>query len=162
MTIHHRFRRAFTLIELLIVIAIIGLLIGLIIPAVQRVREGANRASCTNNLRQIGMALVNISTTTGSFPGVINDTTKTSPPIQQSWVPFLLPYLDQDNLGRLYNMQETPLSTNNRPLIATVLSVLACPSVDTNHLWTTGTGNTYAVTDYSPCVRVGLGLRGTT
>src|SRR5579863_7906650 len=84
-------RRAFTLIELLVVIAIIAVLIALLLPAVQAAREAARRAQCVNNLKQIGLALVNYESSFGSFPW------GEGPTLDTYWGPLamVLPYMEQ-------------------------------------------------------------------
>jgi prepilin-type N-terminal cleavage/methylation domain-containing protein/prepilin-type processing-associated H-X9-DG protein len=106
-----RNRRAFTLVELLVVIAIIGILIALLLPAVQAAREAARRSQCTNNLKQIGIALHNYHDTTGSFPpGRMScDGWTGGPCAGKTWIEkpgtsgfaMILPYLEQ---GPLYDL----------------------------------------------------------
>jgi prepilin-type N-terminal cleavage/methylation domain-containing protein/prepilin-type processing-associated H-X9-DG protein len=125
-------RSAFTLIELLVVIAIIAILIGLLLPAVQKVREAAARAKCTNNLKQIGVGLHNYHGVYNSFPpGYRTNKTDTS---IWGWGTDLLPYIEQENLYKLLNPQGQTLmqaGTANFALLQSTIPGYICPS-DTN------------------------------
>src|SRR5437764_3056245 len=118
-----RSRRGFTLVELLVVIAIIGVLIGLLLPAVQKVREAANRLKCENNLKQLGLAMHNYESTNGEFPQGRNAYPKVvSAPAR------LLAFVEQDNLQRLVNYDGTLADPQNVAASQTKVGLFVCPS----------------------------------
>lgn len=129
-------RRGFTLIELLVVIAIIGILISLLLPAVQQAREAARHSQCKNNMKQLGLAMHNYHDAHRSFPpGYIGDfnspsaapTTLDGPP-GWAWGTFLLPYVDQAPLYNKLNFNLPCWDAANAPFVSTNLPLFLCPS----------------------------------
>jgi prepilin-type N-terminal cleavage/methylation domain-containing protein/prepilin-type processing-associated H-X9-DG protein len=126
-------RSAFTLVELLVVIAIIGVLVALLLPAVQAARESARRMSCTNNLKQIALALHNHEGVYRVLPYSKRDTLP-----QRSWAPDALPFLEQSNMvsGASYDLNENwwrsttyaGVAIPNSTTVRTHLAVFNCPS----------------------------------
>jgi prepilin-type N-terminal cleavage/methylation domain-containing protein/prepilin-type processing-associated H-X9-DG protein len=150
-------RRGVTLIELLTVIAIIGLLTALLLPAVQRSREAARRADCQNRLRQIGLAIVAHESARSYLPiGCIGcrftpagSTTPFVPQRFLSWNVQLLPYLEQSSLAAQFRFDIPSYKSPNREAGATQLTVFVCPSTPVDDLVnSTGLWRGMAFTDF--------------
>jgi prepilin-type N-terminal cleavage/methylation domain-containing protein/prepilin-type processing-associated H-X9-DG protein len=163
-----RSQLGFTLIELLVVIAIIGVLVGLLLPAVQKVREAAFRSQCSNNLKQMGLALNGFNEQYRHFPSGGEGTNGTTPtPPEQTYFDLhsvftmLLPWVEEENtykmmtLGFAYNDPAAPKSTTdptktgNNMATQGVVPIYLCPNSPLRQ------GNTqdssgYGVTDYGP------------
>ena len=156
-------RKGFTLVELLVVIAIIGILIGLLLPAVQQVREAARRISCANNLKQLGIANLNYESSYEHFPpgyvshptndgsvpsGVFIDQLTWDAAPGWGWSAHLLPYLEAGNLYDQLDLSVPIWDARHRAAIETKIPIMFCPSAS-------GEQNAFEVVDdneapYSP------------
>jgi prepilin-type N-terminal cleavage/methylation domain-containing protein/prepilin-type processing-associated H-X9-DG protein len=149
--------RGFTLIELLVVIAIIAVLIALLLPAVQAAREAGRRISCTNNMKQLGLALANYESTNGSLPPqeVLTAVGTALPTWYTTWgvTSRLLPYLEQGPMYSAMNFTLKYSDPSNTTVSYTPIKGLLCPS-EPNTLPDTNSNSStpFGVSDYGWCV----------
>ena len=123
-------RLAFTLVELLVVISIVGVLMAIILPAVSAMREASRRTSCTNNLRQIGLALQMYHEKQGRFPigGIEWRPAGNQTKRQLAWSAFVLPFLEQQAVYDRLDLSQPFDSSENAGGAAAVISVFICPT----------------------------------
>lgn len=119
-------RSGFTLVELLVVIAIIGVMVGLLLPAVQAAREAARRMQCSNRMKQIGLAFHNYESSFRALPPSRIEIT--SPLFHAGWQSMLLPFLEQNALYDNYNRSQSWFAQVNSPVTIQNVSEFVCPS----------------------------------
>lgn len=140
----HR-RHGFTVVELMVVTAIIGILVSLLLPAIQAAREAARRTQCANNLRQIGLALQHYHDVRKSFPAGM------SWPNRLFWSGQILPFLEQGNLYNAIDLNAAWDVAPNSTVLTNYLSVYRCPSSTTpENLLAAGISNRVP-SDYNAC-----------
>jgi prepilin-type N-terminal cleavage/methylation domain-containing protein len=118
-------RRGFSLVELLVVVAIIGTLIGLLLPAVQSAREAGRRMSCQNNLRQIGIGFHNYESSKGYFPTTVNLDNSDA---EHYWVAQILPFMEQNPLAELYDYSVSFKDSMNTAAVQQPIPFMTCGS----------------------------------
>jgi len=149
-------KKGFTLVELLVVIAIIGVLVALLLPAIQSAREAARRSSCTNNLKQLGLGILNFESATKKLPSggegtdFSTGTPKTAFDLQSTYTQ-ILPYLEEQNVSSIYNQKfayNDKRAPNNQIAAKNKIAVFLCPSNPVDEADPLG----YGQVDYMPTV----------
>lgn len=129
-----RLRYGFTLVELLVVITIIGILVALLLPAVQAAREAARTMHCQNNLKQLGLAILNYESQSGIFPPSSCSPSSVHPASNDptsrlaNWVIMILPFLEQQGLHDRFNLAKPITDSVNLPARSTELAAMLCPT----------------------------------
>ncbi len=128
-------RRGFTLVELLVVIAIIGILVALLLPAVQAAREAARRMQCSNHIKQWGLAMHNYELTNKVFPaGILQGGDAMGLPRRQTFVIALWPYFEQQTIADMFDYKRSFYDAVNKPALMVQVPMYFCPS-DRKGFW---------------------------
>ena len=145
-------RRGFTLVELLVVIAIIGVLVALLLPAIQAAREAARRTQCANQIRQLGLAALNFHDVRGGLPSAGDevDTSSTTKATGLSWLGQILPFQERENLRDLIDDSVPWYDDRNNAAEATPVEMFQCPSTGSAlSAYSAGVGNATQFVDNS-------------
>jgi prepilin-type N-terminal cleavage/methylation domain-containing protein/prepilin-type processing-associated H-X9-DG protein len=136
-------RRGFTLVELLVVIAIIGILVALLLPAIQAARESARRTQCSNQIRQVGLAILNYEVAKRQFPSSIG-------PGPYGYIAAVLGYFEEQNLHDLIDFTVRWSDPKNDQVRDKAMPFLRCPSqvaIEPTQIYDVGLGNTFQTLD---------------
>ena len=131
-------KKGFTLVELLVVIAIIGILVALLLPAVQAAREAARRTQCSNHLKQLGLGFLNYES---AHKGLPPRRWQRADEGKTGWGTFLLPYIEETSLADQYQWEYNFYDPENKEVVETRLETFVCPSVDRDEPIICGSGD---------------------